>query len=276
MEFRKLGNSDLNVSVIGLGTWAIGDDFWGPADDAESIKALQAGIAAGINLIDTAPAYGGGHSEKVVGEAVKGRRSNVILATKAGVIRGKGTFIRTLEPEAMQKQLEESLRLLKTDVIDLYQIHWPVEEHSEERALEWMVKMQKAGKIRYIGVSNFDIPLLKRGLKVADIVSLQPPFSLLKQEIKKDILPFCREHNIGILGYGSLAGGLLTGKFREIPEFPEGDERKKFYNYYDESTWGQLQEFLDVLRNIGKERNRPAAHAAVNWSISSPVLAPPW
>ena len=273
MEYRKLGNSDLEVSVIGLGTWAIGNDFWGPADDAESIRAIQAGIDAGINLVDTAPAYGGGHSEKVVGDAVRGRRDNVVLATKVGVIKEKGKFIRTLEPEAMQKQLEDSLKLLQTDVIDLYQIHWPVAKHSEEEALKLMVKMQEAGKIRYIGVSNFGVPLLKQCLKAADIVSLQPPFSLLKQDITTEILPFCMEHNIGILGYGSLAGGLLTGKFREVPQFTAGDNRKKFYNFYNKETWPLLQQFLDVLRNIGEKRGRPAAHVAINWSIQQPGIS---
>ena len=266
MKYRKLGTTDLDVSIVGLGTWAMGDDYWGPVDDTESIRAVREAVDKGINLIDTAPAYGGGHSEEILGKAVEGRRSEVILATKVGTIRLPDGYRRDLSPAIIVKQLEDSLRYLKTDVIDLYQIHWPDPDTPIEESLEALDKLRRQGKFRYLGVSNFEIPLLEKALELTDIVSHQPRYSLLQRDIEEDLLPFCKRHNLGTLGYGSLAGGILTGKFEEIPELSEGDNRKHFYPFFQEPEWSRVQKLVDVLRDIGRERNKPTAQVAINWA----------
>jgi aryl-alcohol dehydrogenase-like predicted oxidoreductase len=266
MKYRQLGKSDLKVSIVGIGTWAMGDDYWGPVDDAESISAIREAVDNGINLIDTAPAYGGGHSEDVVGRAVEGRRSEVILATKVGTLKTPDGYRKDLSPAVIVKQLEDSLRYLKTDVIDLYQIHWPDPDTPLEESLEALDKLKSQGKFRYLGVSNFDIPLLEEAVELTEIVSLQPQYSLLKREIEADLLPFCKENNIGTLGYGSLAGGILTGKFDEIPELPEGDNRKNFYPFFQEPEWSRVQKVVDVLKSIGRERSVPTPQVAINWA----------
>ena len=266
MKYRKLGNSDLEVSRVGLGTWAMGDDYWGPVDDNESIKAIREAVDNGINLIDTAPAYGGGHSEEVVGRAVEGRRSEVILATKVGTLRTPDGFRRDLSPAIIAKQLEDSLRYLKTDVIDLYQIHWPDPDTPIEESLEALDKLKNQGKFRYLGVSNFEIPLLEKSRELTEIVSHQPRYSLLQREIEEKLLPFCKEHTLGTLGYGTLAGGILTGKFSEIPELPEGDNRKHFYPFFQEPEWSRVRKVVDVLEGIGRERNVPTSQVAINWA----------
>ncbi len=268
MIYRKLGNSELNVSAVGLGTWALGGDFWGQVDDRNSISAIQAGIDSGINLIDTAPAYGQDqHAEKIVGKAIKGRREKVIIATKVGTIRHPDSFERNLKPDNIIAQLEESLENLGVDVIDLYQIHWPDAKTPLEESLKTLAKAQKDGKFKYFGVANFNIEQLNQARDIIDVVSLQPPFSLLKRNIESDILPYCRKKNLGVLGYGALAGGILTGKFRDMPVFKEDDKRSDFYPYYKEPLWGNIQKLLDVLRKIAGLRSVPVAQVSINWAI---------
>jgi aryl-alcohol dehydrogenase-like predicted oxidoreductase len=244
----------------------MGDDYWGPVDDADSIRAVRAAVDNGINLIDTAPAYGGGHSEEVVGKAVEGIRDRVILATKVGTLRTSDGFRKDLSPAIIAKQLEDSLRYLRTDVIDLYQIHWPDPDTPIEESLEALAKLKEQGKFRYLGVSNFEIPLLEKALGQTDIVSHQPQYSLLQRDIEADLLPFCRKNNLGTLGYGTLAGGILTGKFEKIPELPEGDNRKHFYPFFQEPEWSRVQKIVDVLKGIARERNKPTAQVAINWA----------
>ncbi|HUZ17607.1 MAG TPA: aldo/keto reductase, partial [Spirochaetia bacterium] len=222
MEYRRLGSSTLKVSPVGLGTWAIGADFWGAIDDNESISAIQAGIDAGINFIDTAPAYGAGHSEEVVGKAIRGRRSQVIIATKLGIIRTADDFIKNLRPESVRKEIDDSLGRLGVDTIDLWQVHWPDPNTPLEDTLGELSRIKESGKFRYLGVSNFDTALMERARRVMEVVSLQPHYSLLERTIEAEILPYCISHDIGVVGYGTLAAGLLTGKFKEIPTFEKG------------------------------------------------------
>lgn len=268
MEYRTLGKSDLKVSVVGLGTWALGNDFFGNVDDRTSVSAIHAALDAGINLIDTAPAYGAGHSEEVVGEAVKDRRDDAIVATKVGIIRTEDDFLRNLKPDSVKQEIEDSLRRLRTEVIDLYQIHWPDPNTPLEDTLDALEKIHQEGKFRHLGVSNFDPKLMDQVQERMPLVSLQPHFSLLKRGIEKKILPYCREHGLGVLGYGTLAGGILTGKFREIPDFEEGDNRSDFYNFFAEPTWSNVQRLLDELRTIAEERAAPVAQVAINWALA--------
>ena len=225
MKYRKLGTSDLVVSEVGLGTWVLGGDHWGHAEDEESIAAIHAALDSGINLIDTAPAYGRGHAEEIVGKAIKGRRARVIVATKCGVHRDGKKFSYSPKPDDIRKEIEDSLRRLGLDTIDLYQCHWPDPKTPVEETMREMLKMRDAGKIRHIGVSNFDVPLLERALAVAPVVSLQPHYSLLERKVEQSILPFCREKKIGIISYGTLGSGILTGKYVEPPCFSKGDCR---------------------------------------------------
>ncbi|MFP4010648.1 MAG: aldo/keto reductase [Spirochaetaceae bacterium] len=267
MEYRNLGNSDLSISVVGMGTWAIGADFWGPVDDEQSVRALQAGLDAGINFIDTAPAYGAGHAEEVVGRAIKGRRDKVVLATKVGIIRTKDDFIRNLKADSVRQEVDDSLRRLGVETIDLYQIHWPDPKTPMDETMGELLKAREAGKFRYLGVSNFNIDQMEELRRLGEIVSLQPHYSLLKRDIEGKVVDYCVENDIGIVNYGTLAGGILTGKFREIPEFEEGDNRAKFYPWFKEPVWSKIQSVLDVMSTIAKERGVSVAQVAINWTV---------
>lgn len=275
MRMNRLGNSDLIVSAVGAGTWAMGGDFFGAIDDGKCIDSLCASLDHGVNLIDTAPIYGRGHSEELVGKAIQGRRDKVVLCTKVGLVFGDhpcGDKGRCLKPEGITWEVEQSLRRLGTDYIDLYQIHWPDVATPIEESMEALMKLKKAGKIRYIGVSNFDVPLLERTLASGEIVSTQPQYSLLERDIEKDVLPFCREKNLGVLSYGSLGAGILTGKFKEPPKPQDGDKRAGFYPFFEEPFWSKTQELLAVLRAIAEKHGKPVAHVAINWVSQQPGM----
>jgi aryl-alcohol dehydrogenase-like predicted oxidoreductase len=265
MEYRRLGKSELNVSVIGVGTWPIGGSFWGFSDDAKAVAAIEKAIDSGLNLIDTAPVYGNGHSEKLVARAIKGRRQQVIIATKCGLHFKGATAINDLKPDSIRQELEASLKRLGTDMIDLYQCHWPDPATPIEETIGEMAKMKAEGKIRAIGVSNFDAALLEKAQKVAPIASNQVPYSLLNREIENELIPFCLEQDIGILAYGPLGGGILSGKYREKPKFRKNDARTFFYNYYEEPLWTKVQALLKELEKIAARHDRPVVQVAINW-----------
>lgn len=267
MRMNKLGNSDLMVSAVGAGTWAMGGDFFGATQDQQCIDSLCASLDHGVNLIDTAPIYGKGHSETLVGQAIKGRRDKVVLCTKVGLLFDdpKGRKGKCLQADAIEYEIEQSLRRLGTDYIDLYQIHWPDVNTPIEETMEALLRIQKAGKVRYLGVSNFDVELMERTLKCGNIVSTQPQYSLLDREIEPEILPYCREKNVGVLSYGSLGAGILTGKFTEPPKAEKGDNRANFYPFFGEPCFSQTQELLKTLREIADAHNKPVAHVSINW-----------
>ena len=272
MDYRRLGKSELNVSVIGLGTWAIGGKFWGHTDEADAIAAIRKAIDSGVNLIDTAPIYGDGHSEEVIGKAVKGHRHQVVIATKRGVRFRGADLVNDLTPKSIRKELEVSLKLLDTDVIDLYQCHWPDPNTPIEETIGEMAKMKAEGKIRAIGVSNFDAALLKKAQKVARIASNQVGYSMLNREIENELIPFCREQAIGILAYGPLGGGILTGKYKAKPKFEEGDARTFFYDYYKEPQWSQVQALLKEMEKIAARHGKPVVQVAINWVRQQPGI----
>ena len=241
MKQRKLGYTDLNLTTIGFGAWAIGGpwDFgWGPQDDDESIATIQAGLDAGINWIDTAPAYGLGHSEEVVGQAIKGRRDGVILATKCGLVwndPSERSVFNRLKAASVREEAEGSLRRLGVDVIDLYQIHWPNPDADVEEAWTEIARMIEEGKIRYAGASNFSISQMRRAQAIHPVASLQPPYSMLDQSVEKELLPFCAANDIGVVVYSPMASGLLTGKFtrERIAALPADDVRHKNGHFHD-------------------------------------------
>lgn len=271
MKYRRMGNSGIDISVIGQGTWEMGNDFFGEVDEKLAIDAIRASVDAGVNMIDTAAAYGAdGASEKVVAKAIKGIRDKVVLATKLGVLRVAGAYVRCLDPAVMRMEIENSLRRLETDYIDLYYIHWPDFNNSIDDALELMVKFKEEGKIRAIGVSNFDTMLIQKAIDIADISAVQPPMSLLnRSSIENGILPFCNEKKVGVITYGSLGGGILTGKMQK-PVTGGKELRSKFYEYYEEPMWSKCQKLLDVLRGIAGDRGTTVAQVSINWVLAQP------
>lgn len=274
MEYRKLGNTDLEISSIGLGTWAYGNDFFGEVEDKKSITTIRKAVDLGINLIDTAPAYGDGHSEKVVGKAIKGIRDDVVLATKCGTYRKGPKYIHDLSPEQLRKDIEGSLRRLNVEYIDLYQIHWPVEDTPLEVTVEELIKIKNEGKFKYLGVCNFDRKLLKEISEMTEVVSLQPQYSLLKRDIEEDIIDYVTKNNFGVLSYGTLYGGILTGKYNKIPSLKdEKDNRDIFYSLFsDADNWGYVQELLSLIKKIAAKYEKTPAQVAINWSINRPGI----
>ena len=272
MEYRRLGKSELNVSVIGLGTWPLGEVNWGPISETEAIAAVQKAIDLGINLIDTAPIYGNGRSEEIVGKAIKGRRQQVVIATKCGVSMKGADMVNDLKPKSVRKEAEASLKRLDTDIIDLYQCHWPDPDTPIEDTMAEMVKLKAEGKIRYIGVSNFGVALLRRAKRVIPIASNQVPYSLLNRDIEDELIPFCQEQDVGILAYGPMGGGILTGKYKEKPRFGKDDARTFMYNYYEEPMWSKVQTLLKDVEQVAERHGKPAAHVAINWARQQPGI----
>jgi len=251
----------LKVSCIGLGTWVLGGEMWGGAQEKDSIDAILSAIDLGVNFIDTAPVYGFGKAEEIIGKAIKHKRSKLIIATKCGLEIKEKRISHNLTPKFIREEIGNSLRRLQTDYIDIYQIHWPDANVSLEDSLNALNDLKRQGKIRHIGVSNFDKKLLVEALKHADIVTLQNQYSILERDIEKDILPFCVEKNIGLLAYGPLAGGILSGKYQKNPHFPKSDARNFFYPFYTKEAFPQVKIFLDELSKIKK----PLNEIALNW-----------
>lgn len=271
MKYRTLGNSNLEISAVGLGTWAYGNDTFGEVDDQQSIRAIRAAVDAGINLIDTAPAYGDGHSEEVVGKAIEGIRDQVVVASKCGTHRDGAAYIRDLSPKRIRTEIENSLQRLNIEQIDLYQIHWPDPDTPLEDSVEELIKLKEEGKFKYLGVCNFQLERLKKISGMTDIVSLQPQYSLLKRDIENELLPYLMENNLGTLNYGTLGGGILSGKYKERPDFDdEKDNRDGFYPFFREENWDQTQELISLLREIAEVHKKSPAQLAINWSINRP------
>ncbi len=271
MKYRKLGNSGIDISVIGQGTWEMGNDFFGEVDERIAIDAIRSSIDSGVNMVDTAAAYGlDGASEKVVAKAIKGLRDKVVLATKLGTLRIYGEYVNCLNPKIMQLEIENSLRRLETDYIDVYYIHWPDYNSSIDDALELMVKFKEEGKIRAIGVSNFDTTLIQKAIDIADISVVQPPLNMLnRSSIENGILPLCKKSGVGIITYGSLGGGILTGKMKK-PVTGGKELRSLFYSFYEEPMWSKCQKLLDVLRGIASDKGTTVAQVSINWVLAQP------
>ncbi|MFH1856015.1 MAG: aldo/keto reductase [Candidatus Omnitrophota bacterium] len=265
MRYKKIPKANLNVSVISLGTWVFGGGEWGPADEKECVESVNAALECGINLIDTAPVYGGGLSEQIVGKAIKGERDKVIIATKCGLI-GRGKNMRIdLTPRSIREEIEGSLKRLGMDYVDIYQCHWPDENTPVEETMAEMLRLKKEGKIKHIGVSNFDLPLLEKAIAVAEIAVVQNHYSLLERSIEKDFLPFCEKNEIGVLSYGSLGGGILTGKYAKQPSIGKGDARSFFYKFYKGEEFAKSLKVINVLKEISSKNGKPLNQIALNW-----------
>jgi aryl-alcohol dehydrogenase-like predicted oxidoreductase len=287
MQSRQLGSSSVRVSPIIFGAWAIGGWMWGGNEEQESLEAIRASIANGVNTIDTAAIYGMGHSEELVGKAIKGIRDKVVLATKCGMRwdseegsdpwkqkdnNGRDVTIRkNARPDSIAYECEQSLKRLGTDMIDLYQIHWPDVSTPVEDSMRAMLKLQKQGKIRAIGVSNYDVEWLRRAKAVAPLASLQPPYSLIQRNIEKEILPFCRENNIGVIVYSPLERGLLTGKVGPEREFAPGDHRAS-HKYFTVENRKRVLAALEKLRPIADRHKASLAQVVINWTVHEPGI----
>ena len=274
---RPLGNSGLQVSPIGLGTWAMGGvlETWGLVDDRESIAAIHQALDLGVNLIDTAPIYGLGHSEELVGKAIQGRRHEVVLATKCGLLfpRSKEELPpRCLSRRSILRECEDSLRRLRTDVIDLYQCHWPDSSTPVVETMEALTTLLTQGKIRAIGLSNFSGEQIMAAREFGPVHSLQLPFSMLHLRTAEDLIPFCVEHGIGVLAYSPLAKGLLTGKFNAESRFQ--DVRARDAEFTGERYRRNLR-MVESLRAIAAGYDKTVTQLVIQWTVSHPGVTSP-
>ena len=279
MKKKKLGNSGLELTTIGLGTWAMGGAgwqyAWGAQDDRDSIATIHRALELGINWIDTAAVYGLGHSEEVLGRALGGRRAGVIIATKCGRTweAGSDAIVARLKAASVRRELEASLRRLSTDYIDLYQIHWPDPDSDIEDGWGEIAKAVKEGKVRYAGVSNFNVEQLKRIQAIHPVVSLQPPYSMLRREVEKEVLPYCEASGIGVVCYSPLQMGLLTGTFSKerVASLPRDDVRGRNPFFIEPSLTHNLQ-LVDKLRPIAARKGKSVGELAIAWVLKRPEV----
>jgi aryl-alcohol dehydrogenase-like predicted oxidoreductase len=278
MTRKRLGANGPEITRIGLGTWAIGGAgwkyAWGSQDDNDSVAVIHEAIDLGINWIDTAAVYGFGHSEEVVGRALVGRRDKVLVATKCGRKEGPGgSVVSVLDAASVREELEASLRRLRTDWIDLYQVHWPDPEPKLEEAWAEIARAVKAGKVRYAGVSNFSPAQVKRIQGILPVTSLQPPYSMLRRDIEKEILPFCGASGIGVICYSPLQMGMLTGTFtRDRAASLAGDDLRSSNSHFVEPALGRNLKLVERLRPVAARSGRSVGELALAWVLSRPEV----
>ena len=286
MQPRQLGTSDVFVSPVIFGAWAIGGWMWGGTDEQDAIGAIHAGIDNGVTTIDTAAIYGQGLSEELVAKAIEGRRDRVQITTKCGRrwdsaegsdpweyqdrLGNPVTIRSNSRPDSIFRECEQSLRRLRTDVIDLYQIHWPDKTTPIDVAMGAMVKLKEQGKIRAFGVSNYNLEQMRIGKRAApQLASLQPPYSLIQRGIEKDLLPFCRENDISVIVYSPLERGLLTGKVTPDRQFPPGDHRAT-HKYFTVENRKRVLAALEKIKPIADRHKASYAQVVINWTIHEP------
>jgi aryl-alcohol dehydrogenase-like predicted oxidoreductase len=278
LALKRLGNSDLNLTAIGFGAWAIGgggwDFAWGAQDDEESIGAIHQAIDEGINWIDTAAIYGLGHSEEVVGKALMGRSEKPLVFTKCSMRwDGERKIYRSLKAASVREEVENSLRRLGVDTIDLYQVHWPNPEDEIEEGWAELARQQQAGKVRWIGVSNFNVAQMQRAQAIAPITSLQPPYSMLRPAIEQEILPYCLANNIGVINYSPMVSGLLSGRMsaERVAQMPADDWRRKAVEF-NEPRLSRNLKLVELLREIGAGHGVEPGVVAVAWTLHHPAI----
>ena len=278
MELRRLGNSDLRITPIGIGAWAIGGGGWngsmGPQNDADSIPAIHAALDYGLNWIDTAALYGLGHSEEMVARAIQGRAFKPYVFTKCERVWNEhGRIGASLKAASIRSECEDSLRRLRTDVIDLYQIHWPEPDEDIEEGWTELARLKQEGKVRYIGVSNFSVAQVKRAQAIAPITSLQPPYAVVRREIESEILPFCLQQNIGVIVYSPMYAGLLTGAMtrERVENFLAEDWRRNLPGFQEPALSRNLR-VVERLRTIGKRHGRSSGEVAIAWTLNHPAV----
>lgn len=277
-DLRTLGNSDLHLTPIGFGAWAIGggnwEFAWGPQDDEQSIDAIHRALDLGINWIDTAAIYGLGHSEEIVARALKSTRHKPLVFTKCSMRwHPDRTIYRSLQPESLREELENSLRRLGVETIDLYQIHWPDPADQIEDGWATLARFKEEGKVRYIGVSNFSAEQMKRVAKIAPITSLQPPYSMLRRAIEAEVLPYTQTNHLGVINYSPMVSGLLTGSMtaERVAAFPADDWRRRAVEFQEPRLSRNLK-LVELLREIGNGHNVSPGVVAVAWTLHHPAI----
>ncbi len=287
MELIKLGKSDVKVTPIAFGAWAIGGWLWGGAEKKDAINAIRKSVDLGITTIDTAPVYGFGLSEEITGEAIKGIRDKVQILTKFGIRWDavKGEFFMATKDnqgenidiywysakDSVIKECEDSLKRLGTDHIDLLQIHWPDPTTPVEETMEALERLKEQGKIRAAGVSNYDVPLMEEAEKTTLLASNQVPYSMLRRDIEEDVVPYCIQNNVGILAYSPLYRGLLTGKFDPGHKFKEGDARAGLLWFKTENV-KKVNKFLDKIRPLAESKRATLPQLVLRWTLQQPGI----
>jgi aryl-alcohol dehydrogenase-like predicted oxidoreductase len=272
-----LGQTGLELTVIGLGTWAIGGPWefgWGPQDDDESVSTILAAIEGGINWIDTAAIYGFGHSEEVVGRAIKELGERPIIATKCGLVWDRQhRKTNCLEPDSIMRECEASLKRLGIERIDLYQMHWPEPDEQVEEAWEAMSQLAKQGKVRYVGVSNFSAGQLTRAGRIWPVASLQPPYSMIRRGVEDELLGYCADNDIGVVAYSPMQKGLLTGKFSadRVANLAPDDHRCRDRNFLEPKLSANLN-LVQGLRPIAQRNQLTLAQLAIAWVLRRPEV----
>lgn len=266
MRYKHFQNAGVDVSELAVGTWAIGGDNYGPVDREASIQAIRTMIDHGVNLVDTAPCYGNGYSEKVVGEALAGGyRDKVLISTKVGLVTSPNGYDRDSSFKNIMREVESSLYNLKTDHIDFYFVHWPDMNTPFAETMSALELLRKQGKIRFIGVSNFTTEMIEECEKYGKVDVQQPPFSMVDRTFT-DLMKWGAARGIDSMTYGSMGAGILSGKYRTTPDFPEGDTRLTFYDYFREPKFSKVQELLKVMDDIAEAHGKPVGQVALNWS----------
>jgi aryl-alcohol dehydrogenase-like predicted oxidoreductase len=278
METRQLGDSDLEITALGIGAWAIGGSGWngsmGPQNEDDSVPAIHAALDRGLNWIDTAALYGLGHSEEVVARALKGRSPRPYVFTKCERVWDSNREVgASLKAGSIRRECEDSLRRLKTDVIDLYQIHWPEPDEDIEEGWTTMARLKEEGKVRYIGVSNFTVSQMKRAQAIAPITSVQPPYSVVTREIENEILPYAGRNGIGVIVYSPMSAGLLTGAMtrERVAKFTQEDWRRNLPNFREPLLSRNLR-VVERLREIGQRHGRAPGEVAIAWTLGHPAV----
>lgn len=266
MRYKHFTNADVDVSELAVGTWAIGGDNYGPVDESASIDAIRRMIDNGVNLVDTAPCYGNGYSEKVVGRALSGGyRDKVLLSTKCGLVTSENGYDRDSTFKNIVREVHSSLYNLKTDHIDFYFVHWPDSSTPLYETMSALEMLRDQGKIRFIGVSNFTREMIEECNKCGRIDVQQPPFSMVDRAYT-DLMSWGAANGIDSLTYGSMGAGVLSGKYRTTPDFPEGDTRLTFYDYFREPKFSKIQELLKTMDDVAAAHGVPVSQVAINWS----------
>jgi aryl-alcohol dehydrogenase-like predicted oxidoreductase len=278
MQTRPFGNTDMEITPIGFGSWAVGggnwEFAWGPQDEREAIAAIERSVDLGMNWIDTAAVYGLGHSEELVGQAIRGMSQKPLVFTKCSMIWDDNRQIhRSLKAASVRRECEASLKRLGVDAIDLYQIHWPNPGEDIEEGWQTLARLKEQGKVRWIGVSNFNVDQMRRAQAIAPISSLQPPYSLLNRGVEDEILIFCAENNIGVIVYSPMASGMLSGAMtrERIANFPADDWRRRNAEYREPRLSRNLA-LADALRAIGERHGLSAGEVAIAWTLRHPAV----
>jgi aryl-alcohol dehydrogenase-like predicted oxidoreductase len=280
LETRAFGKTGLEITPIGFGSWAIGGSgwrgAWGPQDDDEAVGAVRRAVDQGINWVDTAAVYGLGHSEELVARALKGisESERPYVFTKCSRVWDEnGNVSDSLKRDSVKRECEDSLRRLQTDAIDLYQVHWPRPDEDIEEGWSAMAELKEEGKVRHIGVSNFDVSQMERAQRIAQVETLQPPYSMLRREVEQEILPYCQENDIGVIVYSPMRSGLLTGKMtpERVQNLPSDDWRRNDPDFQEPRLSKNL-ELVELLRAIGEVHGRSPAEVAIAWTLRHPAV----